>query len=457
METTVTELDGSRIKIDVEIPPDEVKESIDHVAGHLGAEMKVPGFREGKVPPEMVVQKLGRQAVLAQAIEHSLAGWYERALLDAEVSPVGDPKLNVPELPDEGQSLKFSIEVAVRPPAELGDWEGVEVGRPEVEVPQEAVDAELERLQHGFAKLNTVDRAATPGDVLLIDFEGKIDGEKFEGGEARDYLLELGSGQVLEGFEQALEGAKAGDVREAKVAFPDDYPAEEMRDKEAVFEITAKEVREKELPELGDDFAAEASEFETLAELRDHIGERVREVLDARAEEGFRESALDAVAKQAKMDLPDALVKDRATETWERVERSLQQRGVSPTAYLESQGKTREELIEEAKPEAELSMRREAVLEAVADKEGIEVSDEELTEALAPIAEREGVKTEEMLERLRETGRDKLLRKDLRMRRALESIAEKAKPIEIEKAEAREAIWTPEKERSEKKLWTPGS
>lgn len=457
METTVTELDGSRIKIDVEIPPDEVKESIDHVAGHLGAEMKVPGFREGKVPPEMVVQKLGRQAVLAQAIEHSLAGWYERALLDAEVSPVGDPKLNVPELPDEGQSLKFSIEVAVRPPAELGDWEGVEVGRPEVEVPQEAVDAELERLQHGFAKLNTVDRAAKTGDVLLIDFEGKIDGEKFEGGEARDYLLELGSGQVLEGFEQALEGAKAGDVREAKVAFPDDYPAEEMRDKEAVFEITAKEVREKELPELGDDFAAEASEFETLAELRDHIGERVREVLDARAEEGFRESALDAVAKQAKMDLPDALVKDRATETWERVERSLQQRGVSPTAYLESQGKTREELIEEAKPEAELSMRREAVLEAVADKEGIEVSDEELTGALAPIAEREGVKTEEMLERLRETGRDKLLRKDLRMRRALESIAEKAKPIEIEKAEAREAIWTPEKERSEKKLWTPGS
>ncbi|MGZ5376128.1 MAG: trigger factor, partial [Solirubrobacterales bacterium] len=445
METTVTELDGSRIKIDVEIPPDEVKESIDHVAGHLGAEMKVPGFREGKVPPEMVVQKLGRQAVLAQAIEHSLAGWYERALLDADVSPVGDPKLNVPELPDEGQSLKFAIEVAVRPPAELGDWEGVEVGRPEVEVPQEAVDAELERLQHGFAKLNTVDRAATPGDVLLIDFEGKIDGEKFEGGEARDYLLELGSGQVLEGFEQALEGAKAGDVREAKVAFPDDYPAEEMRDKEAVFEITAKEVREKELPELGDDFAAEASEFETLAELRDHIGERVREVLDARAEEGFRESALDAVAKQAKMDLPDALVKDRATETWERVERSLQQRGVSPTAYLESQGKTREELIEEAKPEAELSMRREAVLEAVADKEGIEVSDEELTGALAPIAEREGVKTEEMLERLRETGRDKLLRKDLRMRRALESIAEKAKPIEIEKAEAREAIWTPEK------------
>jgi trigger factor len=457
METTVEKLDGSRIKIDVEIPPDEIKHSIEHVAEHLGAEMKVPGFREGKVPPEMVIQKLGREAVLGQAIEHSLAGWYERALLDADVSPVGDPKLNVSELPDEGEPLKFSIEVAVRPPAELGDWEGVEVGRPEVEVPLEAVDAELERLQNGFAKLNTVDRAAKPGDVLLVDFDGKIDGEKFEGGEARDYLLELGSGQVLDGFEETLKDAKAGDKREATVTFPDEYPAEEMQGKEAVFEIDVKEVREKELPELDDDFATEASEFDTLGELRDHIGERVREVLDARAEEGFREAALDAVAKQAKMNLPDELVDSRATETWERVERTLQQRGVSPTAYLESQGKTREELIEEAKPDAELSMRREAVLEAVADKEGIEVTDEEMTEALAPIAEREGVKTEEMVERLHATGRDKLLRKDLRMRAALESIAEKAKPIEMEKAEAREAIWTPEKERGEKKLWTPDS
>jgi trigger factor len=457
MKTTVDELDGSRTKIDVEIPPDEVKEAIDHMAGHLGAEMKVSGFREGKVPPEMVVSKLGREAVLAQALEHSLGGWYERALLDSDVSPVGNPKLNIADLPAEDEPLKFSIEVAVRPPAELGDWEGIEVGRPEVEVPKDAVDAELERLQHGFAKLNTVDREAKPGDVLLIDFEGKVGGEKFEGGEARDYLLELGGGQVLEGFEEALEGTKAGDVREAKIAFPDDYPAEELRGREAVFEITVKEVREKELPELDDEFAAEASEFETLDELRDQIGERIRELLDARAEEGFREAALDAVAKQAKMDVPDALVKARATETWERVERSLQERGVSPTAYLESQGKTREELIEEAKPDAELSMKREAVLEAVADAEKIEVSDEDLVEALAPIAERESVKPEEMLERLRQAGRDKLLRRDLRMRRALEKIAEKAKPIEQEKAEAREAIWTPEKERSEKKLWTPGS
>jgi trigger factor len=427
------------------------------MAGHLGAEMKVSGFREGKVPPEMVVKKLGRETVLAQAIEHALGGWYERAMLDADVSPVGNPKLNISDLPAEGEPLTFAIEVGVRPPAEIGDWQGVEVGRPEVEVPADAIDTELERLRHGFAKLNPVERAAKPGDVLLIDFEGTIDGEKFEGGEARDYLLELGGNQVVEGFEQALEGAEAGDEREAKVTFPDDYPVEEMRGKEAVFAIKVKEVREKELPELNDEFAAEASEFDTLDELRGEIGERIREVLDARAEEGFREAALDAVAKQAKMDLPDAMIAERAAETWERVERSLQERGVSPTAYLESQGKTREQLIEEAKPEAELSMKREAVLEAVADAEGIEVTDDELLEALAPIAEREDAKPEQMLERLKEAGRDKLLRRDLRMRRALEKIAEASKPIEAEKAEAREAIWTPEKERSEKKLWTPDS
>ena len=457
MKTTLNELDGSRKKIEVEVSPDEVKESINHMAGHLADEVKVPGFRKGHVPPEMVVKKLGREAVLSQALEHSLAGWYEQALLDADISPVGDPRLNISELPAEGEPLHLEIEVDVRPDAALGDWEGVEVGRPEVEVPAEAVDAELERLRNGFAKLNTVERPAKPGDALLIDFDGTIDGEKFEGGEARDYLLELGSGQVVEGFEKALEGAEAGDEREAKVTFPADYPAEEMRGKEAVFKIRVKEVREKELPELNDDFAAEASEFDTLEELREQIGERVREVLDARAEEGFREAALDAVAKQAKMDLPDSLVKARATETWERVERQLQQRGVSPTAYLQSQGKTRDELIEEAKPDAELSMRREAVLEAVADAEKIEVSDEELKEALEPIAEREGAQPDELISRLKETGRDKLLRRDLRMRRALERIAEEAKPIEMEKAQARDAIWTPEKERGEKKLWTPGS
>ena len=220
-------------------------------------------------------------------------------------------------------------------------------------------------------------------------------------------------------------------------------------------------MREKELPDLDDDFAAEASEFDTLDELRDHISDRMKEILDARIEEGFREKALDAaVAKQAKVDLPDELVAGRAAETLNRAFRSAPAPGVDPERYLEMQGKTREELIAEAKPEAERSLKREAVLAAVADAENIEVSEDEMLEALKPPPGHEDhghPEPAEALKELKESGRDKLLVEDLRLRKALDTIAESATPIPAEQAEAREKIWTPEKEREEKGgLWTPG-
>src|SRR5262245_45912881 len=236
METTVKELPDSRVRVEVDVDSKDVEGSIEQTAKQLGRDMKLPGFRQGKVPPEMVVQKLGRQAVLTQALEGSLAGWYEKAMLESGVNPVGDPQLDLGDLPEEGKPLRFSVEVAVRPEAELGEYKGLEVGREEPEVPKEAVDGELGRLQEGFAKLNPVERAAKPGDVALIDYEGKIDGEPFEGGSAKDYLLELGGGRVLPELEHALEGAKPGDERQATVEFPDDYPAEEVAGKEAEFD-----------------------------------------------------------------------------------------------------------------------------------------------------------------------------------------------------------------------------
>src|SRR3954466_7987002 len=294
METTVKELPDSRVRVDVDVDPKDVEGSIAKTARQLGQDMKMPGFRKGKVPPEMVVKQLGRETVLTQALESSLGDWYERAMLESGINPVGDPKLDLSDLPEEGKPLKFSIEVAVRPGAELGEYKGVEVGREEPEVPEEAVEGELNRLREGFARLNPVDREANSGDVVLIDYEGKIDREPFEGGTARDYLLELGEGRVLPELEQAVEGAEPGAERQATVPFPDDYPAEEIAGKTAEFDVKVKEVREKELPELDDDFASEASEFDTLAELRQDISEKVREVLDSQIAERFREDALDA-------------------------------------------------------------------------------------------------------------------------------------------------------------------
>jgi trigger factor len=461
METTVKELPDSRVRVDVDVDPKDVEGSIARTAQQLGQDMKLPGFRKGKVPPEMVVQRLGRQTVLTQALESSLGDWYERAMLDSGVNPVGDPKLDLSDLPEEGKPLRFSIEVAVRPGAELGEYKGLDVGRAEPEVPEEAVETEINRLREGFARLNPVDRAAQEGDVLLIDYEGKIDGEPFEGGSARDYLLEQGEGRVLPELEQGLKGAKPGEERQVPVTFPDEYPAEEVAGKTAQFDVKVKEVREKELPELNDDFAAEASEFDTLDELRQDISEKVKEVLDGQIAERFREDALDKAVEEAKVNLPESVINARAEEMWRRVERSLRRQGMEPDNYLQLQGKTREEMIEQARPDAERALKREAVLEAVAKAEGIEITEDDMIEALQipPGHEDHGhPEPKEALREIRESGREELLKDDLRMRRALELIAEEANPIPMEQAQAREEIWTPEKEREEKgALWTPGS
>jgi trigger factor len=459
VRTAVTELPDSRVRVEVDVDAADLDKRLERTARDLAREMRIPGFRKGKVPPQMVIQRVGREAVLEETLRGSLPEWYERALLDAGVNPVGDPKLDVPAMPAEGQPLSFSIEVAVRPSAELGSYKGLEVGRAEPEVPDEAVEAELERLREGSASLKPVDREARDGDFLLVDYRGLADGEPIEGAEARDFLLELGAEGLLEGFDAALAGAKAGDQRSAEVRFPDDYRPERLAGIEANFEINVKEVREKELPELDDDFASTASEFDTLDELRDELVAKLRAALDRQSEEQFREAAVDAAVAEASVDVPQEVVSARATEMWERVERSLQARGIAPESYLRMQDRSRDQVIAEARGDAEQQLKREAVLAAVADAERIEVTDAELTDSLRHAAEHENVPPERLFERLRSSGRDVLLREDLRLRKAADVIAESAKPIPIEQAAAREKLWTPEKEREEEKgaLWTPGS
>jgi trigger factor len=458
VRTSVRELPDSRVRVDVDVDAADLDRRLERTARELGRELRIPGFRKGKVPPQIVLQRVGREAVLEQTLRDSLPEWYERAMLETGVAPVGDPKLDVGSVPGQGEPLNFSIEVAVRPPAQLGSYRGLEVGRAEPEVPDEAVEAELDRLREGFASLHPVDRAAEKGDFLLVDYRGAVDGEPIEGAEARDFLLELGAEGVLEGFDEALSGATAGDERQAKVRFPDDYRPERLAGLDAVFDVTVKEVREKHLPDVDDEFAAQASEFDTLDELRRDIAAKIRAALGRRAEEQFRDAAVDAAVAEATVEVPDDVVMARATEMWERVERSLQARGIAPESYLKMQNRTRDQVIADAKPDAEQQLKREAVLAAVADAEGIEVSDAELTESLSHAAEHEGVAPEKLVERLRSSGRDALLREDLRLRKAADLIAESAKPIPVEQAVARDKLWTPDKEREERGgLWTPGS
>jgi trigger factor len=462
MKTSVTELPGSRVRVEAEVAPEDVDRRLQRAARGLAREMRMPGFRKGKAPPSLVIQRLGRGTVMEQAVRDSLPEWYERALLDSGVSPVGDPEIEVTEVPDsEQEPLEFKFEVGVRPGATLGDYRGLEVGRADAEVPDDIVERELDGLRESVARLEPVDRAAAEGDVLLVDFTGSVDGEPFEGGEAHDYLLELGSGRLIEGFEEQLTGAGAGQERRVEVTFPEDYRAEGLGGKDAVFEVSVKEVREKVLPEPDDDFAGEVSEFDTIDELRSDIRSKLGEAASERIDQDFRVAAIDAAVDRATVELPEEIVDARATERWGRVERQLAARGIDPATYLQMQGKSRDEVIEESKEDAERELKREAVMTAIADAEDIEVTDEEMVEALEHTAEHERISPEKLLERLRAEGRDALVREDLRVRKAIDLVAESAKPIPLGQAEAREQLWTPESETASGggggQLWTPGS
>jgi len=468
VKTTATELDNSRVRLDVEVPTEVLERELQTAAGTIGREMRVPGFRKGKVSPQVVIQQVGRDAVLDEAVRRALPNWYEQAVTEAGVNTVGDPKIDLNDLPEKGSPLGFTIEVGVRPKAQLGTYKGVEVGRREAEVSSDEVQTELDRMRESLASLETVEREAGDEDFLVLDFTGTVDGEPFEGGEARGYLLELGSGRLIPGFEEQLQGAKAGEDREVKVDFPDDYPAEHLAGKEARFGVSVKEVKEKRLPELDDEFAIQAGGFDTLDELRADIESRLREADDSAIEAEFREAAVDAAAAEAKVDIPKELVHSKAHEMWHRTSRRLAQQGVDPQRYLELTGKTEEELVTEAEPEAETALRREAVLAAVVEDEGIEVSDEEVTDALKAAAAGESGRQpsekqlQRSLKRLKSQGADEALREDIAMRKAVDMIAENASAIPVEQAKAREKLWTPDKEEKEEagagagQIWTPG-
>jgi trigger factor len=462
LQTTVTELPESRVRVQAEVPAEEVERRVAQAARRLGRGLRVPGFRAGKAPAPVIVQRMGRGAVLDEAVRDSIGAWYSAAIDAAHVAPVGEPQLDLADLPGQGEPLRFSIEIGVRPKAKLGEYKGLEVGKREPGAPDEAVDAEIERLRERSARLETVDRAAARGDFVVMDFKGTLDGEPFSGGEGRDEMVELGSGRLVPGFEDQLEGAGPGEERTVAVTFPDDYPAEQLAGQAAEFAVTVKEVKAKALPELDDDLAAEAG-FDTLDELREDIRSRLAEVDEARIEAEFREAALDSAVKGAQVDVPDTLVEARARELWEQMLHSLSHQGISRDTYLRLSGRSEEEIIEQGKPDAEQALRREAVLAAIVEAEDIEPTDEELLEAVEQVAGDGQQKTspKKLLERLKSAGRLDSLKEDLAQRKALDLVAESATAIPVEQAQARDKLWTPGSEPAEGRapsgLWTPGS
>ncbi len=349
---------------------------------------------------------------------------------------VGSPDLDMSDLPEKGSPLMFSFEVAVRPEAKLGEYKGVEAPRREPEVADEDIEAEIGRLRESLASLETVEKAAATGDYVVIDFVGTVDGEAFEGGDARGFLLELGSSRLVPGFEEQLEGASAGEERTVNVTFPDEYQAEHLAGKDAAFAVQVKEVKAKQLPELDDDLAVEAGGFDTLDELRDDLRKRLSEAQEEAIERDYREAAVDAAAQNAQVDIPHDLVHSKAHDMWHQTAHRLQHQGLDPQQYLQFVNKTEEELVTETEPDAERALRREAVLAAVIEAEGIEVDDDEILDTLRQSAAAEpGAKEpsdkalRRSLEKARKRGQDEALREDIAMRKAVDLIVENATAV----------------------------
>jgi trigger factor len=453
VKTKTTELPDSRVRVEVEVPTEALERELNTAASQLGREMRVPGFRSGKVPAEVVLRQVGREAVLDEAVRRGLPGWYEEALADAGIQTVGDPQVDLSDLPEKGAPLAFTIEVGVVPPAQLGDYRGVEVGRRAPRVDEQEVQAELERLRESLASLETVERDAGEGDFVVMDYLGSVDGTPFEGGEGRGQVVELGSGRLIPGFEEQLAGASAGEERTVELTFPDDYPAEHLAGKDASFAVEVKEVKEKRLPELDDDFAVEAGGYDSLEELRTEIESRIGQAEERAIEAEFREAAVDAVVDNATIEVPHELVHSKAHEMWHRTARRFAAQGINPEQYLQMTGKTEEELVVESESDAETALKREAVLSAIVEAEGIEVSDEEIEQALRASAppDASDKQLKRALKRARSQGADEALREDIAMRKAVDLVVENAKPISEEqaadaagRAAAREKLWTPE-------------
>jgi trigger factor len=443
VQTQVEELPENRVRLTVQVPSHDVHHAVEHAAEDLAQSVKVPGFRKGKVPRQVLLQRVGRERLMTEAVESHIGGWFWNAAARNRVRPVEQPEYDF-ELPDSAdEDWEFTATVAVQAKPELPDWKTLEVGVAEVDVPEELVQHELDALRSTVAELVPVEgRPVAPDDTVVVDLVG--DGET-----RRDYVVELGRGAVVEEIEQNLVGLSAGDTKEMTFELADGSTQ--------TLTATVKEIKEKVLPPLDDDLARSASEFETFAELRADVESRLREQIEEEVETRFRADAADALVAASKVDAAGPLVESRTRELLRGLARQVEARGVQLETFLAMTGQQPEELLARLHDEAQRSVARELVLEAVAEQLGLEVPDAEVEELVREQAEALGDDAAEMVVALRESGRFETLRDDLRLRKALDRVAEEVQRIPLAQAEAREAIWTPDKENppTETKLWTP--
>ncbi len=442
MSALVKELPDNKVRLTVDVPSADVHHAVEHAASDLAASVKIPGFRKGKVPMPVLVSRIGKERLFTEAIETHIAGWYGNAVARTRIRPAEQPELDY-ELPaSEDEDWRFTATVAVLPTPSVADWQQLQVPYAEPEVPEDYVEHELNVLRATIAELSPVeDRPAQQGDTVVIDLVAGDGGQ-------RDYVVELGSGRLLPELEEQLAGMSAGETKELELERPGEEDA-------APVQVTMKEIKEKVLPPLDDDLARSASEFDTLDELRADVEQRLRDQLDAEADEAFRRATLDQLVEASNVRVSGPLVDTRTRTLLRELDNVMRRSGGSLDSYLQLSGESAETLITRLREQAVASVAGELLLEAAADQLGIQVSDEEVDAAFRDRFE----DPETVIEQAKEAGAYESEREAMRLARALDRIAAEVERIPPEQAEAREQIWTPDKEKpkTETKLWTPGS
>ena len=426
MSLQVEKMEKNMAKLTIEVAAEDLEKAMQNAYQKAKGRISIPGFRKGKAPRKMIEQMYGKGVFLEDAVNALIPEHYSKALAECELEIVSQPTIDITQA-EPGKAFIFTAEVAVKPEVTLGDYKGVEVPKTEITVTDEDVEAELKKEQEKNSRTISVeDRAAQLNDIVTIDFEGSVDGVPFDGGQATEYPLTLGSNTFIPGFEEQLVGAKVGDDVDVKVTFPEEYQAKELAGKEAIFKCAVKKIEAKELPELDDDFAKDVSEFDTLAEYKEHVKTNLEDKKADEAKRAKEDAAVDKAIENAQMDIPEAMLQTQCRQMLDDFSRRMQSQGLSMDQYFQFTGQSMDKMMEDMKPQALKRIQTRLVLEKVVEVENVEVSDEKLDEQINEIAasyKLEGAKLKEMMgEREKEQ-----IREDLKVQAAIDLLVEQAK------------------------------
>lgn len=422
-------IEDNKVKMEIEVPEDKVEEALSQAYKKVVKDVNLPGFRKGKVPRKVLEARFGPEIFYEDAAQILVPEGYREALEEeSEIEPIDEPDIDVVQL-EKGKPFIFTATVEVKPEVELGEYKGVPVEVEKEEIGEEDVERYIEGLRDQHSRLVVVedeDVEVQEGDMVLLDFKGYLDGEPFEGGEAQDYSLEIGSGSLIEGFEEQLKGAKVGEEKEVTVTFPEEYQEESLAGKEAVFEVNVKEIKRKELPELNDDFAREVSEFDTFEEYRNDVFRKLQEEAENRNRTRLENTVIEEVSNRAELEIPDVLVEKEIDRIMSEMEQRISMQGINMDQFLEISGKTREELRSNYREEAVKRVKGNLVLDAIIKKEGFEVQESEIEEKLQEMAEAYNDDPERIRDILQKQGRMDMLKEESRMRKVIDFLVENA-------------------------------